>query len=1101
MRSALGAASSGPGLLEHLYRAADVEDGDELWDRLVEVGGPDSTPEALRRAGLAFGWTMRASSPAVPARDLAREAWMRRRIRGQPGRTAVVVGAFHAPALLPSAESGTVEPADSGPSTASEDVVTSLIPYTFPLLDSRSGYPSGIRDPEWQQAAFESGLDRASLIERNSQFAVEIVDAMRQAGHAAGTVDAIEIHRLATDLARLRTHSAPGRRELVEACAAVLNQGELLGRGRAVAAAMGSALVGRRQGRLAPGTPRSGLGPHVEALLAELRLPGSGDEPADVRLDPLRSPLDRRRHVALQRLTICGVPYATLLETDALGAESLTQHWRLSWQPATAAMIDLAGLRGVTLAQAAEGALRVKRAEIAEDGEVGPAAQLAGVQAAAECGLDRLAEEWIRELAGSFLRDAGLAELIAALDALERIGRGHVPGFMPSAELGQWLGYELQPQLLSAAVQRLEGLSGSERLEDAVALGSLVRRLDARDAESGSAEGSPAGDAAAAGPDAADSATPGSPVTGSARLDWALARIGREGSPLMQGAAGGVLAMTGRTGLETYASLVGSWLDGSQDQAAHAALSGRLRGTVVVTAPYLESADTVLNALCDRIESMTDAEFSARLPALREGFDPLSTAGRVRFLQAIMAVRGISGAADLSLEAAAEDVALWGAADREGKAALARAGFGMEGAGAVVGAAAEVTASGARQGEAACGHQIGDASEIAGAGEIARSSPTPLPVATSSDGPHDIGLLDRWRLILGTEADAMSPNCSRLAASLDELYGGHGEGSRADLGAGRGGAGFPTVREWAQELDDLFGEHVREEVLGRAASSGRSDVIDELDPEKVAPSVDLLEQVLSLAGAVPEASLGRLRRLVQRVVDQLVAELAVRVRPALTGSVQPRATRRHTGDLHLPRTITANLKRARRGEDGRPLIAPEEPFFHARGRRAFDWRVVLCVDVSGSMEPSVIYSAMMAAIIAGLPAVKTNFVAFSDRVVDMTDRVSDPLGLLLEVQIGGGTDIAGALGYARTLVTVPARTIVVVVSDFEEGGSTGRLVAEVRALAAGGSRLLGLAALDDRGAPRYDAGIAEQLVEAGMPIAALTPLELARWIGERIHGA
>jgi Mg-chelatase subunit ChlD len=246
--------------------------------------------------------------------------------------------------------------------------------------------------------------------------------------------------------------------------------------------------------------------------------------------------------------------------------------------------------------------------------------------------------------------------------------------------------------------------------------------------------------------------------------------------------------------------------------------------------------------------------------------------------------------------------------------------------------------------------------------------------------------------------------------------------------------------------------------------------------------------------------MGPLRQLVRRIVEALVAELAVRVRPAITGAILPRTTRRRGGKLHLRRTVTANLRTARVAKDGTVTVVPESTYFHVRGRRSFDWRVVLCVDVSGSMEESVVYSALMAAILSGLPALTTNFVAFSDRVVDLSDRVEDPLGLLLEIRVGGGTHIAAALSYARTLVTVPARTIVVVVSDFEEGGPISELIAEVRALAGGGSRLLGLAALDDRGAPRYDTGIAEQLVAAGMPIAALTPMELARWLGERLRG-
>jgi hypothetical protein len=130
---------------------------------------------------------------------------------------------------------------------------------------------------------------------------------------------------------------------------------------------------------------------------------------------------------------------------------------------------------------------------------------------------------------------------------------------------------------------------------------------------------------------------------------------------------------------------------------------------------------------------------------------------------------------------------------------------------------------------------------------------------------------------------------------------------------------------------------------------------------------------------------------------------------------------------------------------------------------------------------------------------RVNFLTFSTEVIDLSDRVDDPLGLLLEVSVGGGTHIAKALRAARSMVTVPARTLVVVVTDFEEGYSTEGLIGEVRALVETGVTALGLAALDDRGEPRYSRAIAELVVGAGMPVAALTPLELARWVGEQIR--
>lgn len=143
---------------------------------------------------------------------------------------------------------------------------------------------------------------------------------------------------------------------------------------------------------------------------------------------------------------------------------------------------------------------------------------------------------------------------------------------------------------------------------------------------------------------------------------------------------------------------------------------------------------------------------------------------------------------------------------------------------------------------------------------------------------------------------------------MDELYGsGRGEGSRGDLTRpGRGGSGggrepsYPGVREWSEELAALFGPGIREEVLAAAAASGRPDVLAELDPDSVRPSVDLLRTVLRHAGGLPEARLAALRPLVRRLVEALTRELATRLRPALHGTVVPRPSRRPGGGLDLP---------------------------------------------------------------------------------------------------------------------------------------------------------------------------------------------------------
>lgn len=374
-----------------------------------------------------------------------------------------------------------------------------------------------------------------------------------------------------------------------------------------------------------------------------------------------------------------------------------------------------------------------------------------------------------------------------------------------------------------------------------------------------------------------------------------------------------------------------------------------------------------------------------------------------------------------------------------------------------------------------------------------------------TDG-QQISAVERWQLILGQPP--RSPDARRLARSLEELYG-HGTGEGSGESVGRGGVGprgggldgaSLGVREWSGELDLLFGSTIREEVLAQAAAAGQVDAALELDPGEVVASVELLEQLLALRGGLPEAKLVRLRRLVAHVVDQLSRRLTRQLRPALVGAPSPRVSVRGTGPLDLRRTIAANLAHLRVPEDGQgPVLVPEKLLFRSRSTRSLDWRVVVVVDTSGSMEPSTIYAALVASVLAGIPALSVHFVTFSTVVVDLTGRVDDPLALLLEIEVGGGTDIAQALRYARTLVTVPARTLVVVLSDFEEGRSVRALLSEVRQLVAGGSRLLGLAALDDRGNPRYDTTVAGLVAGAGMPVAALTPLELAAWVGEQVR--
>ena len=293
----------------------------------------------------------------------------------------------------------------------------------------------------------------------------------------------------------------------------------------------------------------------------------------------------------------------------------------------------------------------------------------------------------------------------------------------------------------------------------------------------------------------------------------------------------------------------------------------------------------------------------------------------------------------------------------------------------------------------------------------------------------------------------------------------------------------------------MFPASVCETIQGHALERyGMTDLL--ADPaflSGVEPSPQLLGALLSMKGRADPAIQSKIRELARRVVEDIMRRLKPKVASALSGSrnrftASPMKSMRN---FDWRGTIRKNLKNhdAERG-----VIIAENLRFFSRQKRRFPWTIVLCVDQSGSMTASLIYSAVMAAIIAGLPSLSLKLVVFDTAIVDLSDKASDPVEVLLSVQLGGGTDIGRAVTYCEGLVTQPSRTVFVLVSDFHEGGSVQRLIAAVRRMAEARVTLLGLAALDERAKPDYDRAMAQRLADSGMKIAALTPEHFAVWL-------
>jgi Mg-chelatase subunit ChlD len=227
--------------------------------------------------------------------------------------------------------------------------------------------------------------------------------------------------------------------------------------------------------------------------------------------------------------------------------------------------------------------------------------------------------------------------------------------------------------------------------------------------------------------------------------------------------------------------------------------------------------------------------------------------------------------------------------------------------------------------------------------------------------------------------------------------------------------------------------------------------------------------------------------VVATVTRDLERRLAQRTRAAVTGAMN-RASRtsrpRRLAEVDWDRTIRANLRHYLPAER---TVVPERLIGYARQQQAVARDVIVCVDQSGSMASSVVYAGMFGAVLASIRALRTSVVAFDTAVVDLTDQLADPVDVLFGIQLGGGTDINRALAYCQRLITRPASTILILVSDLFEGGDRRAMRQRVADLTASGTQVVALLALSDDGAPGYDHEMAAALAELGVPAFACTP--------------
>lgn len=350
----------------------------------------------------------------------------------------------------------------------------------------------------------------------------------------------------------------------------------------------------------------------------------------------------------------------------------------------------------------------------------------------------------------------------------------------------------------------------------------------------------------------------------------------------------------------------------------------------------------------------------------------------------------------------------------------------------------------------------------------------------------DINIEQKWRLILGKSQDQEQSDpldgqseLQSIDQTLDQLYQENPQGGL--------GNSSPKVNKWLGDIRKYFPSSVVQIM--------QKDAIDRLglqqmllEPELLSSmevDINLVATLLTLSKAIPQKTKETARLVVQRLVNEILQRLQNPLREAVLGALSKsiRNHRPRLQEINWHRTIQRNLRHYQ--ADYKTIIPQNLIGYGRKGQALRD--VVLCIDQSGSMASSVVYSSVFGAVLASLPALSTQMVVFDTQVVDLTPQLKDPVDVLFGTQLGGGTDINKALAYVEKIISNPSQTILIVVSDLYEGGNTSQMRQRFADLQKNGVQVICLLALDDNGSPAYDRNNAQFLNSLDIPVFACTP--------------
>lgn len=370
----------------------------------------------------------------------------------------------------------------------------------------------------------------------------------------------------------------------------------------------------------------------------------------------------------------------------------------------------------------------------------------------------------------------------------------------------------------------------------------------------------------------------------------------------------------------------------------------------------------------------------------------------------------------------------------------------------------------------------------------------------------DCRSLNRWRLILGSFSNLEIDNeYSEIDETLNFLYdreytqnGGYSLDNFNNSNSSKEKSAL-TVPKWISKVKKLFPKETVEIMQKQALEKYKLTEIltDENILKEIEPNIELLKNILTFKDMMSQNVKKLAYDIIKKTLEEIKNKMEVEIKKVFYGKKLPNSntTNKIFKNLDIKKTIRYNLKNY---DIKNKTIFTDKLFFNQNIKKYNPYNIIILIDESGSMLDSVIYSSIMASIFANLHYLSIKLVIFDISVVDLSEHIKEPIDILFKVQLGGGTNIAQALEYAKKITFAPDKTIVLLISDLFDSNDYKLMYKNANDIIESGSKLIILTALDYNANSIYDKEAARYFSKIGAKVGALTPSKLSKWISDII---